>query len=369
MINFKSESNCLQFSTGSLTTIEQYEQQMNINSTIYGQNINFTEYCKKIMHEDDVRFDPDICMAHGRPFELYFRYGVTSDHIALVTEKCNYEKKWGPESDLGHHVSIHAINNPLCQQFNYQVSKHQENGDAGASCIDKQLASLGVFITVTDPLKMRREAPHRSCCLYLVVNNTMEMKDCWKTSIVESISLRISQLEILDSFGICLFNELGIRHFVSSYDEQALASASDTIEDDDDDDSNRNANIVEPFDGAIGHDSKLPRVYKVSEWSNVRTMEDGNSPIAWRNRLQTEVHDWLATRQPKTRKAIHAALKENRDLKVNGKFNKNGLFGVNISTPLVQTLCFLEADAIEYKKNYFRQIVFIHHGKKIVKMN
>ena len=66
-------------------------------------------------------------------------------------------------------------------------------------------------MTVTVPLRMHREAPHRACCLYLVVNNTIAMKECWETSIVKAISLRISQLEILDSFGICLFSELGVR--------------------------------------------------------------------------------------------------------------------------------------------------------------
>lgn len=42
---------------------------------------------------------------------------------------------------------------------------------------------------------------------------------------------------------------------------------------------------------------------------------------------------------------------------------QTGVFGVNMSTPLIQTLCFLENHQKIFKSVYFKQIAFIHYGR------
>ena len=157
----------------------------------------------------------------------------------------------------------------------------------------------------------------------------------WDSSAVEAVSTRMSTLEMYDAFGACVFNELKIRHFIAYQDEFSVDGHTD-----------------------IESDAKKtqPHVYKVSDLSTKYSQQQA---ISWRYKLQDEVTDLLESHSPGQRNEIKKALKNN-DINIKDVSS----YGINTSTPLIQTLTDLESSQQEYKNHYFKQNTFINYASK-----
>ena len=402
MLNIKTEPTSLSFDTGRARSGENYYQQLALESSMCDDSHKFINDWGAWLHDHDLdrgdyndsdttkskKKDDNELLAgiqnrilrveevyYGRPFELYFKYGTDERYLdsIKINDKLNIDK-----SGLQKYVSCHAIINPNRQHLNWKLSQarlqnnsnnnnnhknkhtgvdmslHSNGGNSRdphtgrhgiAENLDKSVSSLGVFITVKDPIAVRKTMPQRPCCLYFVINATCRMYHVWD-EICGAVKKRISNLRECDAFGICLFNEVknghNVRHFSTFQDD---VEAQGLAEVDDDDDSNTN---TKP--------SKTPNVYAIQDWTSKYIEQDKS----WRDQLRDEVEQWLLSHYPYDKREIIKLL-EIAKIKATSEQKKRGVFDVNISTPLFQTLFFLEHPAKVYKKHYFKQIVFIHH--------
>ena len=358
--NTKKEVNSLSFATGGVRSGIEYQNELALESSMHDNSQKFVDDWSQWLHDHDLeRGDDEEILAekdkhsrvlleedvyYGRPFEIYFKYGTDDAFVGslkMTNGKSNSYRHWN--GGLGKYISCHAIVNPNRQHLNWRLSQagsrhdiNNNNGDKIAENLDKSVASLGVFINVQDPIEVRRSMEIRPCCLYFVINGTQRMYFVWD-EICSVVRERIKNLRECDAFGICIFNEIAtVRHFLNLHDD--VKNARET--------------------GNDASAAKTPRVYRIQDF--VSTYSDTSKN--WREGVGEEVEQWLLSHWPYDKSEVIKLLKKN-NRKPTIKERRKGVFDVNISTPLLQTLCFLEDPSNVYKKEYFKQIAFIHHAR------
>ena len=104
--------------------------------------------------------------------------------------------------------------------------------------------------------------------------------------------------------------------------------------------------------------AKKPKVYEMKDFRVKYAEKDKD----WREGLGEEVEQWLLSHWPYDKIEIIRILRRAKR-KPTIEEKRTGVFNVNISTPLIQTLCFLEDPEKGCKNKYFKQIAFIHCGR------
>lgn len=322
------------------------------------------------------RFDRGGIQSLGRPFELYFRYETANrgENVFNAIETSYNETKYGNQDELARYVSAHAINHPIRQQFNWQLAqrmssnsanknhddqvideKQQENTNVTNGVVnhlDMNLSSLAVFMNVIDPFNHDSNSgsinsnTKMGCCMYFVINGTAPMRSTWRLGVINAVSYRISQLNMNDSFGICIFSERKVIHLTfESLDEQDSVEVEEIIKHKETKDGSDDP------DNSTGDDDKIkPNLIHMSEYhAKYGTGWNGTGYSSWRYKLKRCAAEWLREQTPITRKDLKQFLEENP-----------GAGGVNFASPLMQTLKYLENDGKQGDK--CKQIVFIHRG-------
>ena len=350
------------FVTSALTTDQEYKEKLNKLKV----KEHVIEKLLRVCTWEDQNVDdttPNLS-GLGRPFELYFKYEHSgSDEVT--------------SSELGTYISVDAIYNYQLQCINHQLQLNNYNDNLNNNDdnmkriykddrLNNSYANLALYLQVKNDESIRNTMTTRPRCIYFVINGCWKMQNIWDSSIVEAVSQAISELNENDVFGICVFNELKMRHFISFDDK--YPDINDEKSKDQKNDSNNDKDNDSGI--SIGKSNKFAQSQGRSTWQDVDDDDyDSDAYIKIRakphmyrfkhwgkHKVKDEVRDWLESHSPGQIREIKKAFKDN-----GVKFNALGK--PDISILLLELLCYLETP-LNNSKKYFKQVVLIDYGEE-----